>query len=148
MPPAAEARERVREESFPTATLADVPAVLALAEAAALEAGAGSEGVFELKLALEEAFTNVVRHGYGGGPGPVSVRIVSDGRAIVVRLEDRAVPFDPTALPEPDLDVPLEERLPGGLGVHLMRRSVDEVQHRATDGGNILTLMKRLPGSH
>jgi serine/threonine-protein kinase RsbW len=143
MPPAAEARQH----AFPRATLADVPAVLALAEAAAARAGAGDEAAFELKLALEEAFTNVVRHGYGAEPGPVEIKVSAEGGALTVHLEDRAPHFDPTAVPPPDLDSPLEYRVPGGLGIHLIRQSVDEWRHTALPDGNRLTLMKRLPGS-
>jgi serine/threonine-protein kinase RsbW len=144
MRPAAEARQT----AFPRATLADVPAVLALAEAAAARAGLGAGEAFELKLALEEAFTNVVRHGYGAEPGPVEIQVSAEGGELTVQLEDRAPHFDPTSMPPPALDAPLEYRMPGGLGIHLIRQSVDEWRHEALPDGNRLTLVKRLPGSH
>jgi anti-sigma regulatory factor (Ser/Thr protein kinase) len=56
-----------------------------------------------------------------------------------------APPFDPTRVPDPDLTLPLEERPLGGLGIYLIRQSVDKMVYRAVpEGGNELTLVKRL----
>ena len=110
----------------------------------AMRASAFSEGVInELQLAVEEAIVNTVVHGYGEAAGDVAVGIrVTDG-AVVVRIEDRATPFDPLTVPEPDCDSDLDERGIGGLGIYLIRSLVDEVAYRHIDGKNILTLVKR-----
>jgi serine/threonine-protein kinase RsbW len=112
---------------------------------AAAEMGAGPDAICGLELAIEEAACNAIVHGYQGRTGWLEVEVQRDEDAAVVRLRDGAPPFDPTHVLAPDLTLPLEERPLGGLGVYLIRQSVDEMVHRVTpDGGNELTLRKRL----
>jgi anti-sigma regulatory factor (Ser/Thr protein kinase) len=115
-------------------------------EAAAL--GAGEEAVCDLELAVDEAACNIICHGYGRGGGTIEVKVERDGDKLVVCLRDEAPPFDPTHHPLPDVTLPLEERPLGGLGIFLMRRSVDEMLYRVSaEGGNELTLIKRVGSS-
>ena len=107
--------------------------------------GVGPQVVYDVVLAVDEAVTNVIVHGYRGRPGTIQVEVTREATDVVVRLRDRAPPFDPTGAPPPDLARPLEERPPGGLGIYLMRQTMDEVTHRLTpQGGNELILKKRL----
>ena len=75
--------------------------------------------------AVDEATTNVILHGYRGGPGWVEVAAERVGDRIVVTVTDEAPSFDPTRVPEPDLSVPPERRRPGGMGIHLIREATD-----------------------
>jgi serine/threonine-protein kinase RsbW len=121
--------------------------ILGFVDGAARQAGAGDSDVLQLRLAVEEACVNVIRHGYAGAaqPGPIAVEVTSHEGALGVTITDRAPLFRPRDAPHPELDVPLEEREAGGLGWHLIRSSVDEVRHRpAEGGGNVLTLVKRI----
>lgn len=96
-------------------------------------------------LAVDEAASNIITHGYQGQPGDIEIDVRRERNALLICLRDCAPPFDPTSVPEPDLDVPLEQRAAGGLGVHLMRQTMDKVTHRVTPrGGNELLLIKRL----
>ena len=98
----------------------------------------------DMILAVDEAATNVMVHGYRGGPGELDIEIQRDGDALVVILRDQAPPFDPSGFPEPDITIPLEDRFLGGMGIHLMRASTDAVHYRARpQGGNELILVKR-----
>jgi anti-sigma regulatory factor (Ser/Thr protein kinase) len=104
-----------------------------------------AEVVSDLTLALEEAVSNVIRHGYGERPdGPISVAFCATGESIVVTVEDAAVGFDPLKHPEPDLTVPVDARPAGGMGVYLIKRLMDEVDYRVDDGRNVLMLTKRI----
>ncbi|MFL5711390.1 MAG: ATP-binding protein [Chloroflexota bacterium] len=99
----------------------------------------------DLVQAVDEAATNIVLHGYErrGGTIEVDARVVDDHIEIV--LSDPAPPFDPTAVPDPDLSVPALQRRPGGMGIHLIRLSTDSIVHRPRPGGgNILTLTRSL----
>jgi serine/threonine-protein kinase RsbW len=110
-------------------------------EATAL--GADPDAVPDLVLAVDEAATNIIMHGYLGETGTIEIEVGHQGDALVVRLCDQAVPFDPNDVPPPDLTMPLEERPIGGLGVYMMRQLVDQVIHRVPpQGGNELTLVK------
>jgi len=125
------------------ADLSDLAAIRAFVWNTATALDASADAVPDLVLAVDEAVTNIIRHGYGGRPGPIGIEVERDDAAIVVHVTDEAAPFDPTTWPEPDLDVPLERRAAGGLGIHLVRTSVDRLAHRAAaDRGNELILVK------
>jgi anti-sigma regulatory factor (Ser/Thr protein kinase) len=100
----------------------------------------------ELVCAVDESVTNIVVHGYRGERGTIDIELERDVDAVVVRLRDEAPRFDPTSEPPPDVSSPLEERPAGGLDPS-DRCQVDEMTHRELpDGGNELTLVKRLAG--
>ena len=102
--------------------------------------------VEDLVCAVDEAVTNVIVHGYSGTSGPVEIEVGGDSETLEIRIADRATPFDPTMAPEPDVNLPLERRPLGGIGVHLMREFADELRYAPRrGGGNEVTLVKRLP---
>jgi len=110
---------------------------------AAHEADAPIECLDDLVQAVDEAATNVITHGYRGGPGWLDVEVGLADDRFVVTIEDAAPAFDPTAVPEPDLAVPPLARRPGGMGVHLIREATDELAYRPRPGGgNILTMVR------
>jgi serine/threonine-protein kinase RsbW len=101
--------------------------------------------ISDLLLAVDEAATNVIIHGYRGQPGTIEIEVKREAMDAVARVRDDAPPFDPTGVPAPDLARPLEERPPGGLGIYLIRQYMDEVIYRLMpQGGNELTLKKRI----
>jgi serine/threonine-protein kinase RsbW len=107
--------------------------------------GADTSVIADLVRAADEAASNIIIHGYQLGGGVIEVEVEREGKDLVVRLRDKATPFDPTCVPAPDLNVPLEQRTPGGLGIYMLRQAVDEVLHCVTpQGGNELTLIKHL----
>ncbi|HET9084750.1 MAG TPA: ATP-binding protein [Candidatus Limnocylindrales bacterium] len=111
------------------------------------ELGAGCQAppdcIGDLVQAVDEAATNVIRHGYKGEPGAIDMTAELKGDDIVITLEDTAPPFDPTAAERPDLSIPPHKRTPGGMGIHLMRLATDSMEHRfRPGGGNILTLTR------
>ena len=102
------------------------------------------EAVFDVALAVYEAASNVIEHGYRGASGEIEVDIAHNGDSLIIRLRDRAPLFDPTQVPSPDLSLPLERRPIGGLGVYLMMESVDQLEHKPLPGGgNELVFIKR-----
>jgi anti-sigma regulatory factor (Ser/Thr protein kinase) len=101
--------------------------------------------VFQIKLILEEMALNVINYGNKGGTEPIDIRLASDRETIVVEITDRGQPFDPHHdAPTPDLELSLEERPIGGLGLYLVKTMVDEMHYRWEDGRNKLTLITRI----
>jgi serine/threonine-protein kinase RsbW len=95
---------------------------------AAAAAGVERKQAYRLALAVDEIATNVVNHGYGeaGLQGDLVVSAASNGADFTITLEDSAAPFDPRSVPRPSqLDLPLDKRPIGGLGVFLALESVD-----------------------
>lgn len=110
---------------------------------AAQEIGLDDSEVNALMLAVDEAATNVIVHGYGrSGQGSIEVGIASDGERFMIRLRDNAPHFDPTNVPEPDLNLPLEQRPLGGMGVYIMHRAVDDLRYHRLPGGNELVMTR------
>jgi CheY-like chemotaxis protein len=129
------------------ARMEELPTLLGFLRERLAAAGAGEPIRQALRLAVEEACTNVIVHGYRGGPGRIRLAVAVAGGSATVTLTDDAPPFDPAGVPPPDLDAPLESRREGGLGWHLIRSLTDEVRHRTTgERGNVLTLVKRVEG--
>lgn len=99
----------------------------------------------DLVLAVDEAATNIMLHGYktwSDASSPVvEVEVFFRDPVLSVFLRDQAPPFDPTATPTVDELPPLAERGPGGLGIFLIRKTMDEFRYRRTpDGWNELVL--------
>jgi len=125
--------------------------LLAFVDRACARAALDAEVAFDVRLATEEAVTNVIEHGYAGAakPGPITVRFHRDRRQVVVTIDDLAPPFDPATIRPADPNAPLEQRGIGGLGWHFVNRVMDEVRHEHRHPhGNRLTLVKRLPATH
>jgi serine/threonine-protein kinase RsbW len=98
----------------------------------------------DLQLAIEEACVNLIDHGYPPQrPGPIDVAIEVENDRVTVVISDRAAPFDPKFAPAPDLDSDWSDRSIGGLGLHLIRNVMDELNYDSLPGGgNRLTLTK------
>jgi serine/threonine-protein kinase RsbW len=100
--------------------------------------------VSDLVLAVDEAATNIIVHGYKHHTGTIKVDVEVNSTAAIVRLRDRAPAFDPCSHLNMDLKAALEKDTPGGIGLHLINRSVDDISYRVPeDGGNELTLVKQ-----
>jgi serine/threonine-protein kinase RsbW len=98
-----------------------------------------------LLIILEELFTNAVAYGYApGATGGITVTLQRERCRLVIDFVDDGQPFDPLAFPEPDLDVPEEERAIGGLGIHIVRSFVDEARYNWKNGRNHLHLVRRI----
>lgn len=107
--------------------------------------GAPPEAIADLVLAVDEAVTNIIMHGYRNAGGTVEIEVSMENGDLLVRLCDEATDFDPTRVPPPNLSLPLEERSIGGLGVHMMRCCCDRLEHQCRPGGgNVLLLVKHL----
>jgi serine/threonine-protein kinase RsbW len=122
----------------------NLAAIRLFVEEAATALGVGLATIPNVILAVDEAVSNIIAHGYQGQGGSIEIEVSREGDALVIRLRDEATPFDPTSVPPPDLTLPLEQRTPGELGIHLIRQLMDEMTHCVTpQGGNELILVKR-----
>ena len=126
--------------------------------AGARDAGLAADAVFHLELCCDEASTNIIEHAYEAEDvGQITVTYEVTGQEFRVTLRDDGRPFDPDTVPEPKLrrenvdsnDVALGDIMNslqvGGLGIHFMRKLMDEV-HYSFNGkhGNTLVLVKRI----
>jgi len=109
--------------------------------------GLPPKAVFHLTLCLDELVTNIIDYGYADfDEHPIDVTISLDGDCVTIRIEDDAEPFNLLEAPDPELEVPLEDRLRpiGGMGIHLVKRMMDQIEYARENGRNILLLKKRI----
>lgn len=98
---------------------------------------------FQVNLALEELWLNVVNHGHDGGFHEVQIELTSEEGTVTIEITDDGKPFDPLQdAPNPSVNAPLDDRPIGGLGVYLVREMMDEMEYKREDGKNRLTLVK------
>jgi len=114
----------------------------------AVQIGLDLRSIYAVQMAVDEACSNIIEHGYGGeGKGEIYLQCQQLEDGIKVIIQDRAKPFDPEAVPMPNVEAPLEERSEGGLGLFLMHRLMDEVRFEFGGGNkrdtNTLVMIKR-----
>ena len=100
--------------------------------------------VFRVQLAIEEVVLNVMDYGYDEGVHEFELILTSEADTLTIEVVDDGRPFDPlNDVPTPDLEATVEERKVGGLGIHLVRTMMDQVNYRREQGRNYLTLVAR-----
>ena len=111
---------------------------------AAADFGLTDQEAYYAQMAVDEAVTNAIEHSYGGKEGPIEIIVERRSDNFVVTIRNQGERFDPTSVPEPNVDAPLDEREPGGLGLFFMRRLMDDVTFRFNpDGWNEVVLTRR-----
>ena len=127
------------------ARLHDLAVVRDFVARACEAAGASAAACDALVLAADEVCANVLLHGYRGAAegGPLRLAVRAADGMVLLSIADEAPRFDPATAVEAAVEGSAEERAIGGLGWHLVRRSVDEVRWRPAPGGNEVTLVKR-----
>jgi anti-sigma regulatory factor (Ser/Thr protein kinase) len=117
---------------------------------AAEEAGFNDDDVFHVQLACDEACTNVIEHSYGAeNVGDITVSCQVQSNHFTIMIRDHGRPFDPDDIPQPQVPTnnnELDQLKVGGLGIHFMRKLMDEVRFMFDQQGNTLIMIKRLPG--
>jgi serine/threonine-protein kinase RsbW len=102
------------------------------------------DAAFDLKLALEELFTNMVKY-HPEGAEMILLRLERRGPNVHATLQDFDVDsWDVTRAPEPDVDAPVEARRPGGMGLHLVRKVTDDFRYEYRDRSSTITVIKRI----
>jgi serine/threonine-protein kinase RsbW len=121
------------------ATIADFVATAAQAS------GLNEKASFEVRMAVDEACANIIKHSYGEmEEGEIVLRCELVDGDFVITIRDHGQPFDPEAVPPPDLECSLADRSEGGLGLYFMRCLMDEVRFHFDSQGNELTMVKKI----
>ncbi|MEJ2487271.1 MAG: ATP-binding protein [Anaerolineales bacterium] len=99
--------------------------------------------VLDLKLAVDEACTNIIQHGYKGmNPGSIILSFRIESTRILVQITDFGHIFEPVETPKPDIEAALEDREFGGLGLFLIYQTMDNIDYHSSEDGNTLTFTK------
>ena len=100
----------------------------------------------QIDIAIDELFGNVAHYAYNPeiGKATVRVEVIEDPLAVTITFIDNGVPYDPLAKADPDTTLSAEEREIGGLGIYMVKKSMDEITYEYKDGQNILAIKKNL----
>ena len=124
-----------------TPSLESIEQVTSFVEQELEEAGISMKVIAQTNIAVDEIFSNIARYS-GANDATVGVSM-EDGR-IILRFADNGLPYDPTGKPDPDTTLSAEDRNIGGLGIFMVKKSMDTVVYEYHDGLNILTLTKKI----
>jgi serine/threonine-protein kinase RsbW len=107
--------------------------------------GVNEEILYDVQLAVDEACTNIISHGYAElDPGSIILDLATAPEKLIIVLTDFGHSFEPSSAPIPDVNAPIEERELGGFGLFFIQQSVDEMTYEVTEDGNKMTLTKYL----
>ena len=100
----------------------------------------------QIKLAVDELFSNIVHYAYGDGGGTITVEVkeLENPPCLAITFIDQGIPYNPLTVHEPELTGPARVRHVGGLGLYLVRKSMDSIFYEYKDNSNYLTVRKRV----
>ena len=128
---------------YPAVT-ASLDAVLGDLEALLTARRVSGAVLWQLVVAVEELFVNICHYAYPQGAGEAALEYVFEEDAVSITLVDSGIPYDPLSRPDPDVTLPLEARREGGLGIYIVKKTMDSVRYEYRDGHNRLSLRKTL----
>ena len=126
------------------AKISNLGKVLAFIDQELENAGCGMKAAMQINIAVEELFVNVAHYAYAPGTGEIeiSIRIIDDPKMAEIVLSDTGIPYDPLAKEDPDVTLSAERRKIGGLGIFMVKKSMDLMTYEYKDGHNIVTISK------
>lgn len=100
----------------------------------------------QVDIAIDELFGNIAHYAYNPETGPATVRVevTENPLAVVITFIDNGIPYDPLAQSDPDVTLSAEEREIGGLGIYMVKKSMDDISYEYKDGQNILKIKKNI----
>ena len=98
----------------------------------------------QVNIAVEEIFVNIAHYAYGEKTGKAKIAITRKGDDAEITFTDSGVPYNPLEKPDPDVTLSAEERDIGGLGIYIVKKSMDNVSYEYVDGHNVLTIRKNV----
>lgn len=108
--------------------------------------GCSEKTRMRIELSVEEIFVNISSYAYSPDVGPVAISVQTDPEdpSVTIEFSDRGRPYNPLEREDPDVGSPASERSIGGLGIFLVKKTMDNVEYTYRDGHNILTIRKKL----
>lgn len=128
------------------ATVENIEKVTAFVDEQLEALGCPMKAQMQIDVAIDELFSNIAYYAYNPEVGPATVRVevTQDPLAVVVTFIDNGKQYDPLAKDDPDVTLSAEERDVGGLGIYIVKKSMDEITYEYKDGQNILRIKKNI----
>ena len=127
------------------ATVENIATVTEFVNAQLEQSGCPPKIQMQIDIAIDELFGNIAHYAYDPDVGPATVRVeVDEEPCVIITFIDNGVPYDPLGKEDPDITLSAEERGIGGLGVYMVKKSMDDISYEYRDGQNILRIKKRI----
>ena len=128
------------------AAIENIPAVTAFVEEQLEQYDCPMKAQMQIDIAIDELFSNIAQYAYTPKTGKATVRVevTEDPMSVVITFIDNGVPYDPLAKEDPNVSLPADERQIGGLGIFMVKKSMDEITYEYKNGQNILTIKKHI----
>ena len=127
------------------ATIENIATVTEFVNAQLEQSGCPPKIQMQIDIAIDELFGNIAHYAYDPDVGPATVRVeVDEEPCVIITFIDNGVPYDPLGKEDPDITLSAEERGIGGLGVYMVKKSMDDISYEYRDGQNILRIKKRI----
>ncbi len=120
----------------------DVEKVTSFAEGILEKLEVPMKATMQISVAIDEIFSNIVKHGYKNQGGPVWVHVSSEQNSVSISFEDESPMYNPLQQDDPDTTLSAEDRKIGGLGIFVVKRTMSDVSYRYENGRNIFTIKK------
>ncbi len=121
-----------------------LPDVLAFVDEQLEAADCPMKVQMQIDIAVEEIFVNIANYAYAPEVGTAEICMDVADNTAVITFKDSGTPYDPLAKADPDVTLSAEERQIGGLGIFMVKKTMDGMEYNYIDGHNILTLKKGL----
>lgn len=128
------------------ATVENITSVTDFVDEQLEEFGCPLKAKMQIDIAIDELFGNIAHYAYKPDVGPATVRVEVNENplAVIITFIDHGVQYDPLSAEEPDTTLSAEERSIGGLGIYIVKKSMDEITYEYKDGQNILKIKKNI----
>lgn len=129
------------------ASLEKLNEVMGFLEETLDELGCSMKVSMQIQVAAEEIFVNIVSYAYPDredGMACMQIGMSEDGESVEITFIDSGIPFDPLAKPDPDVTLSAEERAIGGLGIFMVKKTMDQMKYVYEEGKNQLTMIKKI----
>lgn len=128
------------------AVIGNIPEVTAFVDEQLEALDCPMKAHMQIDIAIDELMSNIARYAYNPDVGPATVRVevMEDPMAVIITFIDNGVPYDPLSNEDPDINLSAEEREIGGLGIYMVKKTMDEVVYEYKDGQNILRIRKNI----
>ena len=100
---------------------------------------------FQLEIIVDEIFSNIAKHAYKNKGGLLIVEIIRTHKLVMITFKDEGPRFNPLDTDDPDVELGVEDRQIGGLGIFMVKRLVDMINYEFQDGRNVLRIIKTIP---
>ena len=135
----------MRELKLDEARLDRLDEVLVFVDAILEDMDCPMKTQMQIDVAVEELYVNIAHYAYAPATGPAEIRVDTEPESVVaISFIDWGVPFNPLARPDPDVTLSAEERQIGGLGIYMVKKSMDDMTYRREEDRNMLMIRKRL----